>query len=369
VRGKLLRRLGAFASAFTMLTVVAASPASAFRVDKELPVYARLDYRIDNTFHRAFGAQGVDALHRADQAWGIQYQADRTRLWDAGTYSTTTPNVIDIRDLTGTTYFDSVAYTGYVGAMDEEAGCATTNSVCYMTFNGALAWDSDNDNVVDSDTFAQGEGYDVWTVAVHEFGHWLGLHHTDGQTLLERSVMYPHGSPAVRNRQITQDDSNGFYAARPEDLFNGLLANPSFEARQRFFGWYPANGAAHTQYCTYYPAHGACFLKMTGPSGSSTWQDVESGRENPWGINWNGRPMSLKLLARSAFSQDVVIAMWSLNHGQVVYGNCHVVGNSQWQECWTPPLFPYGNDTDLRFEIYKHSPYELDLDVPAMSHR
>ena len=59
----------------------------------------------------------------------------------------------------------------------------------------------------EDETFTHGtySGTNLLWVAVHEFGHILGLDHTD----IEGSVMYPHYPGYVPNLQLHSDDISG----------------------------------------------------------------------------------------------------------------------------------------------------------------
>ena len=340
---------------------IQSTPASAFKYTGEFPTFEKLYYKVDNSFWTAFGSAGVDALHNGDRIWTPQYMGDRLEIRDWGGTNQTN-NQIWVENPFPSNQ-NGYAYSR--GTNDSMSpGCYGSNSSCDVIFNKNARWDYDNDGTV---TY---NAADMWSVAGHEFGHWIGAYHpfeSPGQSPIltdnRRSIMDEH-QLGVAHRYIVQDDANAFYASRPDKNWNGYVANPSFEGDQPFWGWgfNGGNPWLSLPAGAYYPAHGQRFLKLRGPANVSTYQDME-----PRGGYWNGRPLRLMINARAAQAQNVNLTIWSLNHNQNVNGNCFFPGDSQWHVCWLGPMVPWGNDTRLRFEIYKQGTGELDIDVVAVS--
>src|SRR5439155_5996322 len=68
-----------------------------------------------------------------------------------------------------------------------------------------------------SQTFNVGSTYDLQTVALHEFGHALGL----GHTILSNTVMYPYYTGIKRASSLTDNiNIQADYGARPPDAYN-----------------------------------------------------------------------------------------------------------------------------------------------------
>ena len=73
----------------------------------------------------------------------------------------------------------------------------------------------------DDETFSTGTSEDInldW-VAIHEFGHSLGLEHSN----VQESIMYPWYKGYIRDIQLTNDDIKGIQALYPSK--HGLLYN------------------------------------------------------------------------------------------------------------------------------------------------
>lgn len=344
------KKLASLLLVAVLIPTLSPSPVEAFWVhNAATPSYGYLEYEIDASV-AALGPDGWRAIHAADQTWTPNWQWDRFRIFDGA----------DRRNLISAVDFGGPASQSGTIAFVNQVGCTPGN--CSMTINTEYMFDVNGDATVAPNT------YDLWTVVAHEMGHWIGVHHANGglpgtwtnpSTDNRDPIMQPGVIPNVKRRDIKQDDSNGFWAARPDWHWNGVVANPSFDTDASFYGWI-SRGYGRPVCSAGYGWHGDCVHKLSGAAGSSTYQDLEP-RGNPFP---NGRLWSLGFRVRTAQTQTVTVALWSLNHGQSLNTTCTITGNSQWQFCQLGPVVPYGNDTRFRLEIYKNGTADIDLDVP-----
>ena len=89
---------------------------------------------------------------------------------------------------------------------------AIESSFCYYLPIG-LAGDAHFD---DDERFTTGtsDGINLDWVAVHEFGHSLGLEHSN----VRESIMYPWYKGYVANIKLTNDDTQGIQSLYPSEL-------------------------------------------------------------------------------------------------------------------------------------------------------
>jgi Matrixin/PKD domain len=145
------------------------------------------------------GANALAAWNsRANIAFGIVRDSSSGTGWrnniNNAQFSSTTPTGADYGDAVAVTQYSYTVSTGRINEAD-------------VTFDTSLSWNSYRGNL----RSASGGGtlYDVYRVAVHEFGHVLGLDHPDeaGQS-----------RTAVMNSRVS--DTDGLQT----DDINGLLA-------------------------------------------------------------------------------------------------------------------------------------------------
>jgi hypothetical protein len=334
-----------------LLVITAQEPAGAFWVHNFYnPSYGAIEYEIDGSV-AALGQDAWRAIHKADQAWGHNWQYDRFRIYDGADRR----NLITASNFNGTVFANAAAHTNVVG-------CTPGN--CTMDINTAYSWD------VDDDPYLGAGRLDLWSTVVHEMGHWIGITHADNNngTAWTNPSTYPYDpvmKPRIgfneQRRTITQDDANAFWAARPDWQFNGVVANPSFDTDGPFYGWASrGNGWSECGPGTW---HGACQHRLSGPPGSSVYQDMEP-RGN---VFYNGRPWWLTFRVKTSVTQTVTVALWSLNNGGSVNKTCTIVGNQVWQACQMGPVIAPGNDTRVRIELYKNGSADIATDVPIFA--
>ncbi|MBU4255552.1 MAG: matrixin family metalloprotease, partial [Acidobacteria bacterium] len=154
-----------------------------------------------------------------DEAWAVYYAA--------GTWSALDPSALKI------TYWGSTGVTDF--------GYDGSNTVCWKNegITGPLAtaywwsWRSNN-IIVEADMVfndyytwsTSGSNYDIETVALHEFGHWVGLDHSS------TGIMY-YAYSGIR-QYIDSDARAGF-----EAMYGSAPAGPSIELDKsslRFLG-------------------------------------------------------------------------------------------------------------------------------------
>ena len=118
----------------------------------------------------------------------------------------------------------------YVGATDStQTGYNHVNEVVFMhkgrDDRGALAqvWYTSDLTIIEADIWINedfvwdvsgdlpGDGLDLQSALLHEFGHWLILNHTDDST----SVMYPTLAPGIEKRVLARRDAEGISAIYP----------------------------------------------------------------------------------------------------------------------------------------------------------
>jgi hypothetical protein len=150
----------------------------------------------------------IDLLRGAADAWTNQTRADfafRLR-------GTTERAVVNLRDGRNVVFW-----------ADTDGGDALAATVVGPTRTGGLAWDMvffsqtfGNDNFWVGHGEPSGVGLDLLGVATHEFGHALGLDHTNVQAATMAAVIIGRGLPL---RTLEEDDRAGaesVYAPLPE---------------------------------------------------------------------------------------------------------------------------------------------------------
>ncbi|HXG12034.1 MAG TPA: matrixin family metalloprotease [Gemmataceae bacterium] len=168
------------------------------------------------TFNAKFGSASAwqNAILKAAQVWAQQANINFAVVADSGADS----GAGDYQQ--GDPTFGDIRIGGY------NYGCPTL-AMAYMpppvnnysiagdfTFNTGQVWNL-------------GTNYDVFTVAMHEFGHALGLGHSTSSS----AAMYSSYN-GVKNG-LSSDDINGIraiYGARPNDAFDAAASNGSFSA-------------------------------------------------------------------------------------------------------------------------------------------
>lgn len=228
----LLRALSGAALAVTLL---AAGPASAYQLigPKWQRADVPVDYRINpNGAPREF----TEVVRTAASVWSSDNRFDFSFRH------------VGSSDVAHATYTDRthVVYWNRSGAGMDPTTLATTfhwnrgNAMIAfdMVFNGSVPW-SLNPN---------SRQYDLRSVALHEFGHALGLAHSDKYS----AVMYYKTPLGTRRRSLTTDDVAGAATLYPTSASGPLPGRPDLLAPGRSTGdtrpsfrWSSASNAAH----------------------------------------------------------------------------------------------------------------------------
>lgn len=102
-------------------------------------------------------------------------------------------------------YRDAAA-THYWGASNWGSASGAVGITSLNSYNGIITYcNSDFNTYYPFATNGDSNSFDVETIALHEFGHWLSLNHSTSSS----AVMYAYTSRGYIKRSLTQDDING----------------------------------------------------------------------------------------------------------------------------------------------------------------
>jgi hypothetical protein len=342
-----LRVIAAVASVLgTLGVVVPMQPVGAFVTGGRYPVdsWAYNESSIRNTL----GQAGIDSLYAMDWAWEVE----DLRKW-SDLYANNANTTHNIYFAWGDGY--KVGYSAYA-----TIGCGSSVN-CQMVFDLYEVWNSTYE-IRDSSWL------DFRSVALHEFGHWIGLDHywdfpsTDNRV----SVMHAELGYGEIRRSIVQDDINGFHGAR--NYATIISADDSFE----YHGWFywdfhyrVAGQGSGTLYCGGGQGYAGtnCFIEYNG-AGNSVYQDMAI--RNQYVANGQ-RSMQgrVRFRNRTGAPAQVTVAVWNLENGTVYsQQTCNLPLDTSWLQCATPYFTSDGRM--MRLEAYNLTGGNVDIDTAIL---
>lgn len=108
--------------------------------------------------------------------------------------------------------YQDAAATHYWGASNWGSASGAVGITSLNSYNGILTYcNSDFNTYYPFATNGDSNSFDVQTIALHEFGHWLNLQHSSDSS----AVMYAYTSRGSIKRSLAQDDINDDKALYP----------------------------------------------------------------------------------------------------------------------------------------------------------
>jgi hypothetical protein len=219
----------------------------------------------------------IPPLYAANAAWNVQDVRTRIEFYNAG--GSGLPMHVQAQDTLGGPIADATT------------GCAgTTAGSCLLRFARGTFWYNGTGTLPAGAT-------DFISVALHEFGHLVGLGHSESQLQSEVAGEWFTGPPAVGpeganivRRAVHIDDVRGARIARPAlsgDAYN-MLANGTFDdaipygpygsASSFITGWaFSDQGQPGAAYFPYPGGYGSAtymaFVSRTGANASAIYED------------------------------------------------------------------------------------------------
>ena len=234
----------------------------------------------------------------------------------------------------GSTSMTTYSYNGLNTVCWENQGAISTLATAWIWYSGNTILETD---MVFNDYHnwsTSGSNYDIETVALHEFGHWVGLDHSS------TGIMYAYYSGIQRT--IDSDARNGFTA-----MYGGGEQIPSIELdrsslsftgdQEKIFN--VRNSGEET--LNYQISDDQTWISVSPESGSSTgeWDEITttvdtsglgsgnySGTISVTSIDANNSPQNLTVYLNISEEEDnpPSISITSPQSGDVVYGSVSV---------------------------------------------
>lgn len=329
-------------------------PAGAFDARWWLTSGISISYAVDPSFF----ASNFDrnSLYSADWAWEVQSLGSYVNFYNNDTLGGT--RRIMVGPIDGPTPPGGSSTFAQVQQPPLPPYCEDESATCSITFDIAEHWNTTSE-IRDSTWL------DFISVAVHEFGHWVGLQHSNDRPSTDNAL------PAMQSpfaygriqRVIRQDDANGMHTSRP--AFPIMSANDSFEFTSPFYGFNfkpSSRGGSMTRYCNdSFPAYnGACFVEYNGngAGGASVYQDMYDRGWNNYSIRGRVRARN-----RGGSPTSFTVTVWELDPNIAHYTTCSLPADTSWVQCYTPFFDLAPGSVRLRLEAYNNSSWNVDIDT------
>jgi hypothetical protein len=341
-------RLAAAAAVAVGLLVPAAQPAAAHRTNGRY-ITTTFSYNESNIYN-TIGQAGIDSLYAMDWAWEVEGGTNFANA--VACNSCTTSRRV---------FFTYDTFDGMGGVLARATEPCDHTKACDMYFDLSERWNSTWE-------IRNWDWMDFRSVALHEFGHWMGAGHSYDTSNVEPDTREPvmidgnYGGIAYGEikRSVTQDDIQALRAAR--NYINIITADDSFE----YYGLYHfvervAGGGGYQFRCGGAGYGGTnCSYRYWG-AGSSIYQQV-APRGN-YMINRNVRAR-VRFKNQTANLASATVAVWNMETAPptlVSQSVCTFAGWQNWTECATP-YFQYPEKM-FRIEAYNNNGGNMDVDT------